>query len=496
MRARRLGATTAALLVLGALAIPPTVAAQAEDVSDMVRITARKLSSGTIEFGLQQRTGPDAWGERMLPASRFFPADAAVDRWLRSSPLTVSVADTTARPATDVTVSVAATAARPVTDVTVRIVARRVFDGRIEFALRKQLGDGSHVGPLLPRSRFFPTTAAVGNWLVSTPISVISTQPSTTSPTAPSPFTTIDGGRDHTCGLRADGTVDCWGENLDGQSDAPRGSYTAVSAGDEHSCAIRSDRTVTCWGENGNGQAVAPSGEFTAVTAGTWHSCGLRADGTITCWGNDSYRQRSGVPSGGFSAISAGRAHTCVVDSGGSIDCWGGNPSDDHGQASPPAGRFSAVTAGDLHTCGLRTNGTVTCWGDNGFNQLDAPASRFVEINAGHFHTCGVRANGSARCWGDNFTGHSDAPSGRFSAVAAGRHHSCGLRNDGTVTCWGFSYDFPPRPERLPVGNLRRRQRGLPPHVRPARRRHRGLLGMERHRPDRMRGKLILRFPY
>ena len=327
------------------------MAAQAEDVSDVVRITARKLSSGTIEFGLQQRTGPDAWGERMLPASRFFPADAAVDRWLRSSPLTVTVA---------------ATAARPATDVTVRIVARRVFDGRVEFALRKQLDDGSYIGELLPRSRFFPTTAAVDSWLVSTPISVISTQPSTTSPTAPSPFTALDGGRDHTCGLRADGTVDCWGENLDGQSDAPTGSYTAVSAGDEHSCAVRSDRTVTCWGENRNGQAGAPSGEFSAVAAGRHHSCGVRGDGTVDCWGF-SYDFR-------------------------------------HGQSDAPSGAFAAVSAGYLHTCGLRTEGSIDCWGWNGSGQTDAPSGRFIAVEASRVNSCGVRADGTIACWGDPLT--------------------------------------------------------------------------------------------
>ena len=52
----------------GAVAIPSTVAAQSDDVSgdvsDVVRIVGRRLWSGRIKFGLQQRTGPDAWGER------------------------------------------------------------------------------------------------------------------------------------------------------------------------------------------------------------------------------------------------------------------------------------------------------------------------------------------------------------------------------------------------------------------------------------------------
>ena len=44
------------------------------------RIVARLLADGRIEFGFQ----PEG-GDRILPRSRYFPANARVDRWLRSS---------------------------------------------------------------------------------------------------------------------------------------------------------------------------------------------------------------------------------------------------------------------------------------------------------------------------------------------------------------------------------------------------------------------------
>ncbi len=53
-----------------------------------VRIVARRLADGRIEFGLQQRD-TDTWGERRLPRVRFFPTSAGTDRWLVSSPLTL-----------------------------------------------------------------------------------------------------------------------------------------------------------------------------------------------------------------------------------------------------------------------------------------------------------------------------------------------------------------------------------------------------------------------
>ena len=55
-----------------------------------VRVAAQRLANGGTEFALQQRSAGAAWDERQLPRSRFFPATTAVGRWLASSPLTVS----------------------------------------------------------------------------------------------------------------------------------------------------------------------------------------------------------------------------------------------------------------------------------------------------------------------------------------------------------------------------------------------------------------------
>ena len=72
-------------------------------------------------------------------------------------------------------------------------------------------------------------------------------------------------------------------------------TFKTVSAGRSHSCAVRADDTITCWGHNDYGQADAPSGTFRTVAAGVWHSCGLRTDGTITCWGANRFG-RADVP--------------------------------------------------------------------------------------------------------------------------------------------------------------------------------------------------------
>ena len=122
-----------------------------------VRIAARMLSNGKIEFALLQQEDDDSWGDPLLPSRRFFPTSARVDHWLQSSPLTISVA---------------ATAEDFSEDVQVRIIARKLSNGKVEFGVQQQQDDGSWGGRLLPTRRFFPTDARVDRWLVSSVLTV------------------------------------------------------------------------------------------------------------------------------------------------------------------------------------------------------------------------------------------------------------------------------------------------------------------------------------
>ena len=54
--------------------------------SDAGRIVARRLADGRTEFGWQ----PEGSNERVLPRSRYFPTNARADRWLNSSPVEVN----------------------------------------------------------------------------------------------------------------------------------------------------------------------------------------------------------------------------------------------------------------------------------------------------------------------------------------------------------------------------------------------------------------------
>ena len=251
----------------------------------------------------------------------------------------------------------------------------------------------------------------------------------------------VSAGAGYSCGVRTDGTIECWGYNDYGQADAPEGAFSAVSAGGSHTCGVRANGTIECWGNNHLGQSNAPEGQFVAVSvsvgSGTTgnHSCGLRADGHSVCWGVIHRRgQLGGLPSGDqFVSVSAGGSHTCWIRPNDTVTCWGNNF---YGQADEPEGQFVSVSAGVWHSCGVHADGTIECWGRYSWLP-DVLNGEFVSVSAGGEHSCGVHADGTIECWGNNDYGQADRPEGEFVSVSAGAGHSCGLRADGAIECWG-----------------------------------------------------------
>ncbi len=258
-----------------------------------------------------------------------------------------------------------------------------------------------------------------------------------TTKTGPPPeteFASVSAGASHNCGVKTDGSVACWGQDLFGEGTPPAGEFISVSAGGPHTCGVKTDGSVACWGDDTLGQATPPAGEFISVSAGGPHTCGVKTDGSVACWGDDTLGQAT-PPAGEFITVSAGGPHTCGVKTDGSAACWG---DDTLGQTTPPAGEFISVSAGGGHTCGVRTDGSVACWGFDYFGQSRPPAGEFISVSAGGGHTCGVRTDGSVSCWGDDTWDQATPPAGEFASVSTGGLHTCGVRTDGSVACWGF----------------------------------------------------------
>jgi hypothetical protein len=124
-------------------------------------------------------------------------------------------------------------------------------------------------------------------------------------------------------------------------------TYAQISAGSQHTCAVRTDGSLECWGNNSRGQATPPAGTgYKQVSGGRYHTCAVRTDGSLACWGYDWHGQATPPAGTGFARVSAGGSHTCALRTDGSLACWG---RESFGEANPPAvSRPGAVTA-DRH---------------------------------------------------------------------------------------------------------------------------------------------------
>ena len=266
----------------------------------------------------------------------------------------------------------------------------------------------------------------------------------TAPPTRVGDYTAVAVGWAHSCALRFDGTITCWGANWWGQADPPKGQFVSISAGGGHSCGIRTDHTLACWGDDRRGQTNSPEGEFLIVAGGGEHSCALRSTGEVTCWGRSDDGEAD-PPEGSFTAIAAGNWHTCGIDTDGVVICWGNN---DLGQADPPDERFTSISPGAWHSCGITAARTVSCWGGGWDGQTRPPERLFTEVNSGWEHSCGIDTDGTVACWGYNGDGQAAAPEGHFVGVSSGDKHSCGIRRDHTLVCWGRETDGPSSPRQ------------------------------------------------
>ena len=186
-------------------------------------------------------------------------------------------------------------------------------------------------------------------------------------------FVDVSASEYRTCGARAAGGLECWGNGFAG---LPAGetffagetfvqlSVTEGSRG-AHGCALGADGAVLCWGDDRFGQASPPEGEFVQVSVGADLSCAVDAEAALVCWG----RWLGDLPEGEFVQVYAG-SPSCALDTGGELVCWGG--VERRSLPDAPAGSFSAVSVGAGpgsgsrfsadYACGLRTSGEIACW--------------------------------------------------------------------------------------------------------------------------------------
>lgn len=311
-------------------------------------------------------------------------------------------------------------------------------------------------------------------------------------PLDPQELISITAGNSHTCAMRRNGNVYCWGRDDFGQAaklppkspppplgcvddpkcvDRPTRVATAafdravrIDAGDEHVCALDVNGKAFCWGNGDEGQVgvagttgffyepmvVSGGLSFIEISAGARGSCGTTATG-ISCWGI--------LPAGPVSAASRSTSPTLIYSATGLVP--------------------TALSVGDQHICAQWVSGAhreTNCWGRNFEGQTGAAGSQpFSLLGQGPLNlgtdasrvvtqarfTCADRPGPigvNVVCWGNGTSGQLGSgvgsntpepqPVGGFSllgfppmaltSVTTGKFHACALDRNGAAFCWGF----------------------------------------------------------
>jgi alpha-tubulin suppressor-like RCC1 family protein len=335
----------------------------------------------------------------------------------------------------------------------------------------------------------------------------------------------LAGGYHHACALKTGGALYCWGRNNTGQlgigstlhdfdgvpSPTRVGSeadWSRVAAGGQlylvgHTCAIKSDQSLFCWGENYFGQIgmgafankhvptqAGAENDWYSASAGGSHTCVQKVGGALWCWGSDRLGQlglgRGGDQSTPFqigtsstwTAVSSGDGHSCAIQSGSSLFCWGWNVegqlgngtkglyANDYFTPTPvvPQDGWQMVSAGANLTCAIMHDATLWCWGQNDYGQLGngntfdsaspiqvAEGTSWEMVATGVRNACGIRSDSTLWCWGSGPLGdgtsdahHSPIQIGvgsSWAGIARGRAHACGIKTDQSLWCWGYNYN-------------------------------------------------------
>ncbi len=295
-------------------------------------------------------------------------------------------------------------------------------------------------------------------------------------------------GTSHSCALRSDGTVWCWGLNSSGQlgdgttqdrvsptrvQGLPAGrKATQIAADEGNTCALLDDHTVWCWGlddAKNLGQCGASRPPYSPAPAEvpTW-TPNAQMPGAPACDASTPFTATQ---------IALGGEHACAIGTDAQLYCWGENAMGAQGgQCGQDPAIFDdvpgplpvafagavQVECGDEYSCVLKDENSVWCFGANDLHELgngDTNAS-FTPVNVSGISDaktlalddetpCIVTTAGALLCWGNGTSGifgadlnDNVAKATRIATIAqayAGgtAETLCVTQPDGTLQCFG-----------------------------------------------------------
>jgi alpha-tubulin suppressor-like RCC1 family protein len=280
-------------------------------------------------------------------------------------------------------------------------------------------------------------------------------------------------GYNHTAAIKTDGTLWVWGRNSYGklgdnttdnksspvQTVAFGTNWIQISCGTNNTAAIKTDGTLWCWGKNLDGQlgdntgssetksspvqTVAFGTNWKQVSISRWHTAALKTDGTLWCWGQNTYgnlgdntttHRSSPVQTVAFGTnwkqVSCGDSYTAAIKNDGTLWCWGKNT---HGQLGDNTSltklspvqtiafgtnwKYVGGASGQFYgmITAVKTDGTLWCWGNNNYGQL---GDNTMVLKLSPVQTV---------CGGTNW---------KQSSIG---HVATGIKTDGTLWCWGYN---------------------------------------------------------
>ncbi|VAW97255.1 BNR repeat domain protein [hydrothermal vent metagenome] len=377
-------------------------------------------------------------------------------------------------------------------------------------------------------------------------------------------------GGHHSCALKNDNSLWCWGKNFWGQlgvgNEFPASTlkkvtseigWTDVDSYFKTTCALKTDGSMWCWSQNHKGQLGTGSilfeniptitnnniSDWNKIAIGQYHSCGLKNNNSLWCWGSATFGQlgpamaipdtTTAIP---YSTVKlqvpgdwktgkvfSGKYNTCAIEKIANnttnpdktvedLYCWGRNKYNEINisvnlEVNTPSVipkpentlQWISASIGKRYICALAntditaTQGSLWCWGDNylgvignktHYDSIDFTsnasyeASRFIpfntpfnvntpntaagektmwrQVSAHDENVCAIKNDGTLWCWGENAFGEigrgdvvlSAEPaqeatkSPNWVEVQVGDNHACGLQSqngktDFSLWCWG-----------------------------------------------------------
>ncbi|MEI6607091.1 MAG: leucine-rich repeat protein, partial [Verrucomicrobiota bacterium] len=253
----------------------------------------------------------------------------------------------------------------------------------------------------------------------------------------------IAAGNEHTMALRADGSIVCWGRNLEGQTSTS--GLSPITASATLPGAITTSVNIPA----GPASTVTLAAANAAIVPGmmvTGGAPGTIGDGaTIVSKDIDGVTLTLSVPNTNAAALT-GVTLTFAAQANNTITLAAANPAIVPGMYVN--GPVSTVGTGAMVLSKAADNVTLTLSTRNAYTGTTTSAAQTLSFSAGIKATAIVaggdtsyvlKPDATVAAWGDDANGQTHVPVGLsgVTTIAAGGDHAMVLKSNGTVQTWG-----------------------------------------------------------